>query len=255
MSDFNESNRTNQEVHVTQPSTQKSRGMMMLRLFLTMFIDIALPLILYYILSKYIPTIWALVISSVPPAISVIVNFILRKQVNPIGVLVIIGFIVGVILSLVQADPRLFLLRESLVTGVFGLAFVITLIPIKIRSFEMRPLLYYNSKNLEVGDLKGLTEDEPIPERWERHWRSYPKFRLTFIVLTAVWGLGLLIEVSVRIIIIYNTATIDDAVYFGSIFLYSWLSCLTLFTFIFSRYMQKKGESERLRKEQEAAVK
>lgn len=252
MSKLEESDRANQEVHIIKPPTQKSRGKMILRLFLTMFIDIALPVILYEILSNYIPTIWALIISGVPPTISVIVNFILRKQVNPIGVLVIIGFIIGFILSLVKNDPRLFLLRESIITGVFGLSFIITLIPIKIGSFEMRPLLYYNSKNLEMDELKGLTEDEPIPERWERYWISYSSFRLSYYVLTAVWGFGLLIEVPARIVLIYYTATIDDAVYIGNIAFYSWLGCLILFTIIFSRYMKKK--EERLLREQGAAA-
>ncbi|CAG8620390.1 1145_t:CDS:2 [Dentiscutata heterogama] len=137
--------------------------------------------------------------------------FIFRKQVNLIGLLVVFGFIVGIIFSVIEGDSRLFLLRDSFFTGVFGLAFIITLIPIKIGSFEMRPLVYYSAKNLGMANLKGLTEDEPIPERWERYWRSYPRFRQTFIVLTAVWGFGLLIEVPVRVIIVYRSPTVDDA--------------------------------------------
>ncbi|CAG8595899.1 17414_t:CDS:1 [Dentiscutata erythropus] len=245
MSRFEESNLTDNEAHEIRPSaTQPNKSRAMLRLLLMMSIDLFLPLLLYYILSKFIPDIWALALSGVPPAISVLVNFIIRRQVSVLGILVVLAFIIGIILSVVQGDPRIYLLRESFVTGVFGLVFVITIIPIKIGSFHMRPLLYYNSKNLEVGDLKGLTEDEPIPERYERYWRSYAGFRQTFIVLTAVWGFGLLIEVPVRVFIIYHTATVDQAVYIGSIFLYSWLGCLTLFTFIYSRYMKKKGEEQ-----------
>ncbi|CAG8494701.1 hypothetical protein C2G38_2069892 [Gigaspora rosea] len=252
MSRFSESFRDDDEAHEIRPSeTQPSKSRSMLLLLLMMFFDLGLPLLLYYILEKFIPTIWALAISGVPPAISVVVNFIFRKQISVLGFLVVLAFIVGIILSVVQGDPRIVLLRESCVTGVFGLLFLFTLIPIKIGSFQMRPILYYNSKNLEIGDLKGLTEDEPIPERYERYWRSYSGFRKTFIVLTAVWGVGLLIEVAVRIVIIYYTTTIDQAVYIGSIFLYSWLGCLTLFTFIFSKYMKKKGEEQQKLREKE----
>ncbi|KAF0550822.1 membrane protein [Gigaspora margarita] len=233
-------------------TTQKNKAKMMLQLLLMMFIDIGLPLLLYFVLSKYLSTILALIISGVPPAISVIVTFILRRQVNVIGLLVLIGFVVGIILSVIQGDPKLFLLRESFITGAIGLAFIITLIPIKVGSFEMRPLVYYNAKNLGMANLKGLTEDEPIPERWERYWKSYPRFRQTFIVLTAVWGFGLLLEVPVRVIIIYRTATIDEAVYIGNIFLYSWLGCLVLFTITYSKHRQKEGE--KLLKEQEEAA-
>ncbi|CAG8537910.1 14634_t:CDS:1, partial [Dentiscutata heterogama] len=216
MSHLEESNRTDNEAHEIRSSeTQPSKSRTMLRLLLMMFIDLFLPLLLYYILSKFLPTIWALALAGVPPAISVIVNLIIRKQVGVIGLLVVLAFIIGIILSVIQGDPRIFLLRESFVTGVFGLVFIITLIPVKIGSFKMRPLLYYNSKNLEVGNLEGLTEDEPIPDRYERYWRSYAGFRQTFIILTAVWGFGLLIEVPVRVFIIYHTATVDDAVYIG----------------------------------------
>ncbi|KAF0538181.1 membrane protein [Gigaspora margarita] len=206
------------------------------------FIDVGLPLFLYFILSDHLSTILALIISGVPPAFSVIVTFILRKQLNVIGLLVLIGFIVGIILSVVQGDPKLVLLRESVITGVIGSVFIINLIPIKVGSFEMRPLVYYNAKNSGITNLKGLTENEPIPERWERYWKSYPRFRQRFIVLTAVWGFGLLLEVPVRVIIIYRSATVNAAVYIGTIFLYCWFGCLVLFTIIYTKYMQNKGE-------------
>ncbi|CAG8451489.1 224_t:CDS:2 [Dentiscutata erythropus] len=228
MSHLEDSNRTDNEAHVIQSSkiesTQKNKKAMMLQLLLMLFVDIGLPLILYFVLSKYLPTIWALVISGVPPTISVIIGFIFRRQVNLIGLLVVIGFIVGIILSVIEGDPRIFLLRDSFFTGVFGLSFIITLIPIKIGSFEMRPLIYYNAKNLGMANLKGLTEDEPIPDR-----------KL------------------VRVIIVFRSPTVDDAVYYGNIFLYSWLGCLALFTVLYSRYKQKKGE-QLLKEEEEAAA-
>ncbi|CAG8730121.1 1732_t:CDS:1, partial [Racocetra persica] len=205
------------------PSTLKNNSSLKnkIRRFLfplfLLFVDIGLPLLLYFILSKHIPNIWALIISGIPPIVSVILNFIIRKQPNAVGILAIVGFIAGLILSLFQDDPKLFLLRESFITGVFGLIFIVTLIPIKIGTFQMRPLLYYKFKNLELGNLKGLTEDEPISERYERYWRSEPLFRRTFIVMNAVWGFGTLIEVPIRIIIIYNTKTVDEAVYIGHI--------------------------------------
>ncbi|CAG8489457.1 20315_t:CDS:1 [Cetraspora pellucida] len=225
-----------------QPSGTKSTIISkILRLVVTLVFDIGLPLLLYSILSRRIPIILALIISSIPPTIYIIINFILHKQVDHIGILIIIGYIVGTILSLVKDDPRLLLLRESFVTGVMGLTFVISLIPIKVGSFEMRPLTYRSAKQLELIDLEGLTEDEPIPERWERHWKSYPRFRQIFIVMTAVFGFGLLFEVPARVFIIYSMPTIDDAVYLASIIFPCWLGCLILFSTIYLRYMFKKG--------------
>ncbi|KAF0460995.1 membrane protein [Gigaspora margarita] len=243
-----------------QPSTnknnsfQKNKLKILLFFLFMLFVDVGLPLIIYAILSKYIYVIWALVISGIPPIISVILNFIIRKQVNAIGMLSIAGFIAGTILAIYQDDAKLYLIRDSFVTGVIGLVFVISLIPIKVGSFEMRPLLYYNSKNLGLGDLKGLTEDEPIPERWERYWRSYAFFRRLFIVMTAVWGFGLILEVPARLLIIFYTKTVDEAVYIANIFVYSWLSILILFNIIYSRYMKKLGKKREAEAEAAAAA-
>ncbi|CAG8514043.1 886_t:CDS:1 [Scutellospora calospora] len=234
----------------TPSKPKSSQRTIILRMVSMTITDIGLPLIIYFVVSKHLSTIISLIISGIPPTLSVIVNLIFRRQINVIGLLVITGFIAGIIVSVYQNDAKLFLLRESFVTGVIGLIFIITLIPIKIGSFKMRPLIFYNSKNLEMGSLEGLTEDEPIPDRWERYWRLYPSFRRTFYVLTAVWGFGLLIEVPARIAIIYNT-TVDQAIYTGSIVFYTWLGCLVLFTVIYSRAMKKRGDE--LRKEQAEA--
>ncbi|CAG8796205.1 21090_t:CDS:1 [Dentiscutata erythropus] len=102
----------------------------------------------------------------------------------------------------------------------------------------MRPLIYYNIQNLGIGNLKGLMEDEPIPDRWERYWRTYAVFRWTFIILTAIWRFGLLFEIPFHVLIIYKTRTTNDAVYIGAIFGYSWFGCLILSSTIFSKWMQ-----------------
>ncbi|KAF0501608.1 membrane protein [Gigaspora margarita] len=170
----------------TNNSTRKNkRRKMILLAILKIFVDVGLPLIFYYIFSNFVPVVWALFISGIPPMISVILNFIFRKQVNAMGILIMTSFIAGSICSIILNDPRLYLLRESFVGGIISMVFIISLIPINVGSFQMRPLLYYSIQHLGIG-IKGLTEDEPIPERWERYWRSYVVFRRTFIVLTAV---------------------------------------------------------------------
>ncbi|CAG8581516.1 17505_t:CDS:1 [Acaulospora morrowiae] len=214
------------------------------------FVEVILPIILYFILEKYLPVIWALVISGVPPLIVVIVGLIRHRRVDVLGVLIVFSFIVGAIVAGVQGDPRLYLLRESFITGVIGFVFLITLIPIKVGSFRMRPMVFYFSKDMATGGtfgsggghLQPITEDESIEARWERYWDSYPKFRQGFIVMTAVWGFGLLIEVVFRVIIIFRAPTIDQAVYIASIATYSWIALLVLFTIVYSRWMARMGQ-------------
>ncbi|KAF8974938.1 hypothetical protein BGZ52_009426, partial [Haplosporangium bisporale] len=111
-------------------------------LAISMFFDIVLPVILYYTLKSHISVLAALLISSAPPAINCIVKFYIYRKVDPIGVLIIIGFVLSAILSVIDGNPRLLLLRDSFVTGITGLIFIGSLIPIKIRTFQNRPLTY-----------------------------------------------------------------------------------------------------------------
>ncbi|CAG8708923.1 16919_t:CDS:1 [Dentiscutata erythropus] len=283
MSHFKGSNQTDNENHVIQssgdlaspvtletpaPSTtlespttlkppkinqiQESKKKMLLLSLLMLFVDIILPLILFTILSRFISDILALIISGIPPIISIILNFIFRRKVNATGILSLTSFIAGTIMSLIQGDARLYLLREPIMSCTVGLVLLITLIPIKVGSFQMRPLVFNYAKNLGIGDLKGLTEDEPIPERWERHWKTYAVFRRTFFVLTAVWGFALILDAPARIIVIYKTKTIDRAVFFGVAFGFIWVNCLILFTVIYVR--RKKNLFEKQIKKEEAAA-
>jgi hypothetical protein len=51
----------------------------------------ALPIALYYVLKPYLPIVWALVLSSTPTIISVIVQAIFLRKIDSIGVAVIFG--------------------------------------------------------------------------------------------------------------------------------------------------------------------
>ncbi|CAG8708935.1 16920_t:CDS:1 [Dentiscutata erythropus] len=233
-------------------SIQESKRKMFLLSLLMLFVDIILPLVLYMILSRFISVILALVISGIPPIISIILNFIFHRQVSITGILSLTGFIAGTIMSIIKGDARLYLLREPIMSCAVGLVLLITLIPIKVGSFQIRPLLFYYVKNLGMGNLEGLTEDEPIPERWERYWGTYAELRRTFFVLTAVWGFGLILDAPARILVIYNTKTIDQAVYFGLIIGIVWVNCLILFTIIYVKW--RKHLFEKQSKKEEAAA-
>ncbi|RIA92045.1 hypothetical protein C1645_766175 [Glomus cerebriforme] len=105
------------------------------------------------------------------------------------------------------------------------------------------------SYSTSKSELPGLTEDEPISERWDRYWVSYPSFRHGFIVMTAVWGVGLIAEVPIRVIIVFGTPE-NRAVYLSNIATYSWLIILVIFSIIYVRRFRKRGEKKAV----EAAV-
>ncbi|CAG8706206.1 17686_t:CDS:1 [Dentiscutata erythropus] len=217
MSHLNGSNKIDVEHNVIQKPgsssvqtdiTLKEKAKIALRIILLVLFTIDIPIFLYVNLSNQIWIIWALVISIIPPVISITFNFIFRKQFDVLGMLSIIVLVSTIILNLFNV-PKFYSLGASFVFGVVGLVLVITLIPIKVGSFEMRPFLYYCSKNYGIGNYEGLTKDEPFTERCERYWRTYASFRRPLIIVTAVWGFVFLIELLIRIIIVYNTNGVD----------------------------------------------
>ncbi|GBC10492.1 hypothetical protein RclHR1_09680002 [Rhizophagus clarus] len=231
--------------------TRKEKLMNYLRIGTMLFFEIFLPLILYYVLKQFISEIHALLISGIPPLIIVIYGIIAKRRIDTLGAIVIISFIVSAVATTLKNNPRIYLLRESTVTGSIGLTFLLTLIPIKYGSFQMRPLTYYFAKDMQTGgsfgsskrNNTGLTEED-VTERWEIYWKNYAVFRRGFYVSTIFWGIGLLVEVPARTIIALKVQPFDKAVLWTNIVTYSWLTILFTTNHIYSIWFRKKFAKE-----------
>src|SRR5579872_5066819 len=102
----------------------------------TLIVDGVCPFVVYVLLRKYatgVSEIMALAIGAIFPAAKGILDVLRRKHVDIIGTIVLIVIIVSL---LVSASARLFLIRESFVTGALGL--------VALTSFAWkRPMLFY----------------------------------------------------------------------------------------------------------------
>ncbi|CAG8667790.1 12887_t:CDS:1 [Dentiscutata heterogama] len=208
-------------------------------------INIIIPTLLVYFLTRHtsLTQIEVLVIAGIPSIIFTAYNLIFHRRADSFGIIPIFGFIFGIISEIIAIytnDYKLLLLKKAVITCAFGLILIISLIPIKIRSFELRPIFFYIAKSSDH-ELKSENKDEPIPERWERYWKSYPLFRQTFIVLTAIWGTGLLIEAIVRVIIIFNTS-FNEAKIISDAATYSLLGCLVLISIIYLKHVRMRAK-------------
>ncbi|GES79963.1 hypothetical protein GLOIN_2v1773059 [Rhizophagus clarus] len=85
-----------------------------------------------------------------------------------------------------------------------------------------------------------LTEVEPTEERWDRHWVSYQYFRRGFIIMTAIWGFGLIYQIPIRVIIIYKLST-DQAFLFVNVLEYFSAIMMGLLTPICAWLMKKQS--------------
>ena len=162
-------------------------------LAMTAVFDIAGPLVAYQLLrSAGQSAISALVLSGIFPALGVAINFVRRRRVDAIGVLVLAGIAVGTILGLVTHDSRLVLLEGSVPTAVFGLVCLGSL-------WTSRPLIYRFA-------LEFMGEDTLKGREFSSLWQ-YAGFRHAFYLFTVVWGVTYMAEAAARVALVELTST------------------------------------------------
>lgn len=153
----------------------------------TLAIDVGGTTSVYYILSRFYPntSIWPILGASLVPAVSNVVNLVRRRTVDIVGLLILLGMLGGLIPALFGGTQRLLLIRESFVSGLLGLALLIS-------PFVMRkPIGYYVIREF-------LTANDALPEEhFDVLWRT-AYFRHGVRIVTIVWGIVLLGELVLR---------------------------------------------------------
>ena len=188
--------------------------------------DVVGPLIAYAILRKAgLSAVTALILSGVLPAIGVTANAIRRRRVDIIGAVVLAGIVVGAVVGLVSHNARLVLLEGSVPTAVFGVACLSSL-------RAPKPLLF------------GFAHEFVGPEsargrEMTRLWQ-FAAYQHAYRVVTAVWGVGYLVEAGVRVAIVENTST-GTALAASKFLPYVSAAILAGWTVAYARYQWRKA--------------
>jgi hypothetical protein len=156
----------------------------------------------------------------------VAISAVRHRRLDVVGALVLAGIIAGAILGLVSHSARLVLLEGSVPTAIFGLGCLGSL-------WTQRPLMYAMSVEFVGPDTARGRE---MLSLW-----PYEGFRRIFRVITAVWGIGFLLEAGLRVIVVYNTST-STALALSKITPYIWIAIFMTWTIAYGRYQGKKGQ-------------
>lgn len=158
--------------------------------------DIALnaiiPLILYRLSKHYISPseLTALAVAAFFPLSKSIFDLLRHRRFDPIFLVVLLGIVTSGIALLFGGSPRILLVRESLFTGVFGLAcFLSLLLP--------RPMMFYFGLYFVAGD------DARKRARFNASW-ELPQVRFANRLITIMWGIVYVTELIIRMILIYT---------------------------------------------------
>lgn len=191
--------------------------------------DIALPLAAYNLLrAAGLSAVTALLLSGIFPALAVIAGAIRHRRLDVVGALVLAGILVGTILGLVSHSARLLLVEGSVPTGIFGLACLVSL-------GTGRPLMFSFAREFAGPDTASGHE-------MTRLWQ-YAGYRRVFRIITAVWGVGFLLEAALRVVIVYSTST-GNALLISKVTPFVFGALLSAWTVAYGARQRRKGERQ-----------
>ena len=154
-----------------------------------------LPVVAYALLRPYVPSdATALAIVMIFPVAEIVFERARRGRLEPIGVIALVGISLGLIGAVVfNGNATLLKVRESLITGVFGVICLLSLA-------AERPAMFYMGRMFATGgDPTRMAEFDEV-------W-MLPTVPRRFRMVTAVWGIGLTGEAVFRLVLALSIPT------------------------------------------------
>jgi len=147
-----------------------------------------LPFCIYRFSVQQVGEWQALLLASVPPLLNSAREFVQRHRIDAIGLLTLAGILFSLISLSLGGTARVLLLRSSVITGLFGGIYLGSLL-------FARPVFFYVARFFETGD------DPRRVAEWNDLWAS-TSFRYGMRLLTVGWGIGLLAEAVLRVVLV-----------------------------------------------------
>lgn len=169
------------------------------------------------------------------------------RSVDPLGLVIIFGFVISAVISVIDGNPRVLLLRESIVTCATGVLFLLSMIPFRIGKWSNKPLVYGVSKQMMslLPPVKYVYKGEVVEEsRLEFCWRWSTVFKRGMLFLNAAWGVLLILEFVAKLIMYFSSLTVDQMVLYGNIILGVTLGTMGVFNGVYGRIVRIRSIAE-----------
>ncbi|POZ61784.1 VC0807 family protein [Chromobacterium alticapitis] len=154
------------------------------RLLLELGVNFALPWLCYRWGKPYWGEMGGLLLSALPPLLWSVWELWRDRRVDALSMLVLLGIGLSLGALALGGSEKMLLLRESLLSGMFGVAFLASLLLPK-------PLVFYLARaTIERQREDGRAHCECL---WQR-----AAFRRAMRLMTALWGGGLVLETALR---------------------------------------------------------
>ncbi len=154
-----------------------------------------LPFVVYAIIRPHLQSDAAgLAIVMVFPVVEIGWERRRRGRFEPIGIIALVGISLGLIGAVVSGgDATLLKIRESAITGVFGVVCLVSLL-------RARPMMWYLGREFATGG------DPERRQQFNQIW-DLPGTSRRFRIVTLVWGVGFVAEAVGRTIMAFTLST------------------------------------------------
>ncbi|MFD8147850.1 VC0807 family protein [Streptomyces sp. NPDC059708] len=170
----------------------------------------------------------ALLVSGAWPILDSAIMVAWRRKLDEFAIVTLVFLAITAAVSLIGANStRALLVKDSAVTGLFGLLCLATLL-------APRPLMFYFGR-------KFGTDGTPAGVAYYNGLWQYEGFRNAQRRMTLVWGVVYLIEAAVRVALSYVLDT-DTMVAVSPVLIYGTLGGLALWTIRFVKRTKAEGE-------------
>jgi hypothetical protein len=194
-------------------------------------VNIALPYGIYIKTQADLGQVHALMAASAPPIIWSAIEFIRRRRLDAMSLLVIFGIVLSLLAFVGGGSVRFLQLRENFVTGIIALVFLGS-------AAIQRPLIY------QFARARYLRTSRSEADRLEKLRTESPQFRQQMTLMTLVWGFGLLIQTAIACFLVF-AIPISTYLIVSPVLAYGAMGILGLWTFLHVRKLKRRAQAAR----------
>jgi hypothetical protein len=188
------------------------------------------PYVIFQLAKPPLGEVNALIASSAPPILWSIVEFVRRRRVDALSILVLVGIALGLLAFVGGGGVKFLQLREKLVTVAIGLIFLGS-------AAIGRPLMYVLAR-------ASMMRTNPAAAKELEDLKDNVYFRRTMTTMTLVWGFGLVGEAALAGALVF-ALTVSQFLIVSPIIGYSTMGALFLWTFWYARRARRRGDERR----------
>ncbi|KAI9479480.1 hypothetical protein BDB00DRAFT_858748 [Zychaea mexicana] len=209
---------------------------------------IGLPILLYHILKPYLGQVLAMVVASAPPLLIVIGRMVRQRQFDILGMIAGLAFLISGIVSIAEPTEQVEAICEGIVPLLVGVFCVVSLIPIKIGSYELRPVIYQltnqvmprsdAAEDLAAQDeqrLNGKKRPATKQEKLDWAYTNMARFRQDMRIMTAAWGIMLIVGFFIKLIVVLTNTDLGLAALAGYLIFGLGALVVMIFTWFYTK--------------------